>query len=350
MNLATAKKKRPIRIIGGGLAGLFLGLGLRRAGVPTTVEESGAYPRHRVCGEFMAGAGGESLARAGLRFDAARFPRHRETRWFVGGRPILRARLPREALGVSRHTLDQTLAHAFRAAGGTLIENHRANLDAAARPGTVLATGRRAHPSAWIGLKAHFTGLPARDLAVHLGRRAYVGVSPVENERVNVCGLFRKRPDIKARREEALFAHLHAAGLTHLAADLRKATIVRESFSGVAAFSFAPDDGKGDALSLGDRWGVIPPFTGDGMSLALESAEAALPFLLAYADGSAPWRETLRGVRGEHARRFAHRFRWARTLHPFLLHPAGRFALRLALRGKLLPFRFLYQRTHAPLP
>jgi len=43
---------RPITIVGGGLAGLMLGNGLRQQGIPVTVWEAGHYPRHRVCGLF----------------------------------------------------------------------------------------------------------------------------------------------------------------------------------------------------------------------------------------------------------------------------------------------------------
>ncbi len=58
---------RPITIVGGGLAGLTLGIGLRQRGIPATVIEAGHYPRHRVCGEFMSGRGVEVLERLGLR-------------------------------------------------------------------------------------------------------------------------------------------------------------------------------------------------------------------------------------------------------------------------------------------
>jgi len=46
---------RSVEVVGGGLAGLSLGLALRRRGVPVTVWEAGHYPRHRVCGEFITG-------------------------------------------------------------------------------------------------------------------------------------------------------------------------------------------------------------------------------------------------------------------------------------------------------
>jgi 2-polyprenyl-6-methoxyphenol hydroxylase-like FAD-dependent oxidoreductase len=57
---------RPITIVGGGLAGLTLGIGLRQRDVPVTLYEAGHYPRHRVCGEFISGRGQQSLVRLGL--------------------------------------------------------------------------------------------------------------------------------------------------------------------------------------------------------------------------------------------------------------------------------------------
>ena len=62
--MATSAK--PITIVGGGLAGLTLGIGLRQRGVPAALWEAGHYPRHRVCGEFICGRGQETLARLGL--------------------------------------------------------------------------------------------------------------------------------------------------------------------------------------------------------------------------------------------------------------------------------------------
>ena len=55
-----------ITIVGGGLAGLTLGIGLRQRGVAVTLWEAGRYPRHRVCGEFISGRGQSSLARLRL--------------------------------------------------------------------------------------------------------------------------------------------------------------------------------------------------------------------------------------------------------------------------------------------
>src|SRR5579863_2989570 len=59
----------PVTIIGGGLSGLTLGIGLRQRDVPVTIHESGDYPRHRVCGEFISGRGQLVLDRLGLLAD-----------------------------------------------------------------------------------------------------------------------------------------------------------------------------------------------------------------------------------------------------------------------------------------
>ena len=56
----------PITIVGGGLAGLTLGVALRQRDVPVTLYEAGSYPRHRVCGEFICGRGIDVLHTLGL--------------------------------------------------------------------------------------------------------------------------------------------------------------------------------------------------------------------------------------------------------------------------------------------
>src|SRR5262249_3164002 len=103
---------KPITVVGGGLAGLTLGIGLRRLGVPVTVWEAGHYPRHRVCGEFISGNGLAVLERFGLRplFDQAGAVPVVSAR-FIAGRNASPVRdLPAAALGLSRHLMDALLA------------------------------------------------------------------------------------------------------------------------------------------------------------------------------------------------------------------------------------------------
>lgn len=57
---------KKIQIVGGGLAGLTLGIALRQKNIAVTIFEAGHYPRHRVCGEFISGRGQVILLRLEL--------------------------------------------------------------------------------------------------------------------------------------------------------------------------------------------------------------------------------------------------------------------------------------------
>ncbi|HVS52308.1 MAG TPA: hypothetical protein VHD62_08125 [Opitutaceae bacterium] len=335
----------PIEIAGGGLAGLSLGIALRRAGIAVTIFEAGSYPRHRVCGEFITGLETKTIERLGLGTVLAGALEHREVAWFFGEKRARIQALPSPALGLSRHALDARLAALFVAGGGDLRERTRL-ADLSIRPGRIFATGRRRGDTTWIGLKCHARGLELeRDLELHLGDAAYAGLSRVEDGAVNVCGLFRHRP-IAARGIDLLCDYLRASRLTGLEARLRKAELDEESFCAVAALSFARPRLFPDEIQLGDACGMMPPFTGNGMAMAFQSAEIAVEPLLAFAHGERDWSETCRLVNAALHRRFRLRLASANALHPFLLHPSRQRWLALLNRARLIPFAPLYSVTH----
>jgi flavin-dependent dehydrogenase len=336
---------RPIEIIGGGLAGLSLGLALRRAGAPVSVFEAGAYPRHRVCGEFITGLAASTIARLGLEPPLRDALLHHDVAWFIDGQPVRRQRLPAPARAISRHRLDARLAGALVESGGQLQANTRvANLVPA--PGRVFTTGRRRAPSPWLGLKIHARNLPLHcDLELHLGDEAYLGLTRVEDGRVNVCGLFRRR-DLSAPGAALLLAYLRAARLPALAGRLAGADFDPESFAAVAGVAFDPHVPAAGRLALGDACAMVPPFTGNGMAMAFQSAEIALDPLLAYAAGSAAWPATTRAIQRALARRFRLRLAAADLLHPFLLQPPRQRWLTRLGRVHLLPLRPLYSVLH----
>ncbi len=342
---------RPIEIVGGGLAGLSLGLALRRAGVAVTLHEAGAYPRHRVCGEFITALDADTRARLGLDEFLSDAIHHHEVAWFRRASPLLRHPLPSPALALGRHALDLRLADAFRAAGGDLREHSRLN-PRPAPPGRVFAQGRRpAAGSPWIGLKCHALGLATTaPLEVHLGAHAYVGLCAIGDNRVNVSGLFRRRPGLALDRATALPAYLRATGLDALADRLAAAEIDPESRCAVAGLAFgraapAPRD-EPARLSLGDAHALIPPFTGNGMTMAFQSAALALDPLLAWARDEQSWPELVSHVQGLLAARFRLRLASSALLHPAMLHPRGQTGLSAAARAGLLPIRSLYHALH----
>ncbi|HEU5397107.1 MAG TPA: FAD-dependent monooxygenase, partial [Verrucomicrobiae bacterium] len=163
----------PIQIAGGGLAGLTLGIALRRQDVPVTIFEAGRYPRHRVCGEFINGRGVEVLETLGLKrklFDAGAFSAETAA-FFIGRSQSPARRLPRPAVCLSRFVMDELLAAEFQRLGGDLRLGSRWQNDFG--EGVVRATGRRLHSPAdgchWFGLKAHAANVSlAADLEMHL--------------------------------------------------------------------------------------------------------------------------------------------------------------------------------------
>ena len=341
-------KLRPVEIIGGGLAGLSLGLALRRAGAPVVLHEAGAYPRHRVCGEFIAGLDADT--RRVLRLDPFLSDARscQEVRWFRADAALRSRPLPSPALALGRYALDLRLAEAFASAGGDLRAGSRVAADPA--PGRVLAHGRRADArSPWMGLKIHALDLPlSAPLEVHLGREAYVGLCALAGGRVNVCGLFRRRPRLAFDRDSALVAHLRASGLARLAARLENAAPDPASACAVSALVFGTTPGTRedpDRLALGDAHALIPPFTGNGMTLAFQSAAVALEPLLAWARDEAGWRETVALVRARLRSRFRLRLWTSFLLHPVLLTQLGQTGLVAADRLRALPFDSFYQAT-----
>jgi len=330
-----------VEIIGGGLAGLALGLGLRARGVPVRIIEAGKYPRHRVCGEFITGLDHDTRRELQLTDILAGARQARGVLWSEPGRPSVRHDLPEVALCLSRYRLDESMASAFAAAGGDLRTGCRGPSNA--QPGRIMASGRRPQAgSRWVGLKQHFPQLDLReDLELHLGQGAYVGLTRIEGRAVNVCGLF-PRP---GRGEDCwLIDRVRAAGLASLALRLESATPVEASACAVAGLDYgrpAPQP-----AALGDYHGLIPPFTGHGMTVAMQSAALAARRLEPWARGRFAWDETLALLQQDLRRRFARKLAWGRVLHPWLLAPHGRRVVHLLHLWGALPLGPLYRLCH----
>jgi 2-polyprenyl-6-methoxyphenol hydroxylase-like FAD-dependent oxidoreductase len=342
---------RPITIVGGGLAGLALGIALRHRGVPVILFEAGSYPRHRVCGEFLSGGGLSVLRELGL------FPRLLEAgameahqAGFASGTRLFRSQpLPSPAWCLSRHSMDRLLAEEFRRLGGDLRERQRCS-PGTYGPGMVRAAGRRLDASRarpfWIGLKAHARGVTlAADLEMHFLSGGYVGMCRLNDGWVNVCGLFRVDGPVP-KLAERWMDYLRGTEGTVLHGRLRDADFESDTFCAVSGLNLRPvrarDQGE---CCVGDALTMIPPVTGNGMSMALESAAWAADPLTAYSRGELAWDV----ARGEVARRcdqgFRTRLRWARGLQWALFQPVLRD--RLLRASDLFPglWRAWYCRT-----
>ena len=347
--MATSVK--PITIVGGGLAGLTLGIGLRQRGVPAALWEAGHYPRHRVCGEFICGRGQETLARLGLRdlLERAGAVGADTAAFFSATQSTRPLPLPSQAICLSRFTLDAVLAEKFRELGGELWEGKRRS-DADTDEGVVRATGRRLQTeeggARWFGLKAHARNNPlTADLEMHVSSRCYVGLCRVNGGRVNVCGLFRRRAGesvgLQNRREllrGPIGSPLHQR--------LASAEFDEDSFCAVAGLSLQPYRAAARTdCCVGDAITMIPPVTGNGMSMAFESAELAIEPLVAWSRGEISWAETRPQIARRCDAAFARRLAWAKWLQRFVLTPSLQNALvRFAARSDWF-WRMAYEKT-----
>ena len=311
---------KPLTIIGGGLAGLRLGIALREHDIPVTIYEAGHYPRHRVCGEFISGTGQEVVRTLAVQTRPAR------TAAFVSENKPCRFDLPQPALCVSRYELDKALADTFCATGGKLICETRVQLRG---EGIVHATGRRSHPVEdgwrWFGLKAHATGVDLEaDLEMHLVPNGYIGICRLPEGRINVCGLFRKRKGDTGR--------MTLAG--SLGPAFRNAHWIEGSAVAVSGLCFCSPR-TNDECNIGDAHAMIAPLTGNGMSMAFESADAAINPMLAYASGAAIWQEAVDSINAALAQ-FRARLTWGKWLQraaffPWLLPLCSQPVLRKML-------------------
>jgi len=354
---------KSITIAGGGLAGLTLGIGLRQRGVPAALWEAGHYPRHRVCGEFICGRGQETLTRLGLRdlleragavdADTAAFFSATQS---TGPRP-----LPSRAICLSRFILDATLAEKFRELGGELRVGQRwpaVGVHASACPdrrelqpeGVVRATGRRLQTeedgARWFGLKAHVSNVPlTADLEMHVSPRGYVGLCRVNGGRVNVCGLFRRRAGESIgsqNRRELLRGPIGSP----LHQRLASAEFDENSFCAVAGLSLRPYRAVARAdCCIGDAITMIPPVTGNGMSMAFESAELASEPLVAWSRGEISWAETQSQIARRCDGAFARRLAWAKWLQRFVLTPSLQNMLVMFAARSDWSWRMAFEKT-----
>ena len=67
---------------------------------------------------------------------------------------------------------------------------------------------------------------------------------------------------------------------------------------------------------------MIPPITGNGMSMAFESAELAIPPLIAWSRGEMCWNEARQTIARACDDGFARRLAWATWLQKIVLTPA----------------------------
>ncbi len=298
----------PVVVAGGGLAGAAVAALLARAGRQVLVVEREAMPVHKICGEFLSAEALAYLERIGL--DVGGLGGHRIDGFrLVLGSKVVECDLPFTGLGLSRRVLDEALLRHCADCGAEVrrgqslrfldmqggLQLREEGGQAFSADTVFLATGKHdAHrlrrkasrvPDL-IGLKYHFRLSPAQQRALSghveivLLRHGYAGLQMVEEGKANLCLLVGRDSFAQARGTPQTLMDSLKASEPHLAQRLAGSVSLMERPLSIArvpyGFVHRPtmSDPK-NLFRLGDQMGVIPSFTGDGMSIALHSAVVA---------------------------------------------------------------------------
>jgi hypothetical protein len=81
---------------------------------------------------------------------------------------------------------------------------------------------------------------------------------------------------------------------------------------------------------------MISPITGNGMSMALEAADLAIPPLTAYSHGQLDWAASRQQIARACDRRFARRLQFGWWFHQYLFSHPGRLALLWLCKSQAL--------------
>jgi flavin-dependent dehydrogenase len=310
-------------VAGGRLAGSAAACMLARAGVPVLLIERETQPIDKICGEFVSAEARDYLRHLGL--DIATLGGAAITGFrLVRGDRVVFCALPFAGTGLSRRVLDEALLRRAAAYGADIRRGQTVNLKTSRDPIVIassdgaelrtdtlfLATGKHdlrgirrpvAGTPDLVGFKLHLRLARAQQAAlaghveIMLLDRGYAGIQLVEHGMANLCLLVPLTP--------------------------RPLSIFRVPYDFVHAVR--PDDPPG-IFRLGDQMGVIPSFTGDGMSIALQSAAVAASCYLAGASAAAYHRRIRHDIAGQIGRAGAlYRVGSTAAIQPILMRLAA---------------------------
>jgi flavin-dependent dehydrogenase len=332
-----------VAIIGAGPAGSTLAALLARRGVSVALIDRDAFPRDKLCGEFLSYDALPVLDALGVPLPDAPHITHCRV---VARHRAYEFDLPHAARGVSRMLLDDLLFRTAVAAGAAPITATATDLLATSARVVVGAWGRwgrfdqqlgrsfvrdRSHRN--FGFKRHYRGATdASVIELHSFRRGYLGVAAVEGGITNVCGLVHASRLAHHKGRWDAFVEEIRAEEPALEAMYARYTPAQESFLSSEPVIFRARSAVEDGIFMvGDASGIIDPLTGNGMAMAIQSALVAAPFIVDALSSHRAKAED--AYRRRHHDLFAKRIAWSRRAAFLLSRPALLDAALAGVRG-----------------
>lgn len=313
-------KQYDVIIIGGGLAGLTSAIHLSKAKFKVLLIEKNAYPKHKVCGEYVSNEVLPYLAYLGFnpfKFGAKKISKFELT---THNNKSISANLPLGGFGMSRYDMDfrlyqLALKNGIEVLQDTVVDVYFENdnfqvktkLQSNFNASIVIGSyGKRSNldvqfnrkfikkKSPYLGVKIHVSGdFPEDKVALHNFKGGYCGVSKVENNHINLCYItnfeaFKKHKDIEAFQEQVLFKN---EALKWLFTNSKPAFEKPLTISQISFKTKQPIENH--IIMCGDTAGMIHPLCGNGMGMAIRSAQLASVLIIDYLHGKIASRKTL---------------------------------------------------------
>lgn len=364
-------------IVGGGLAGLIAALLLQSEGKQVLVMEARDYPRHKVCGEFISREVVPLFDKLNL-WPEYELPQIRQLRLSVASGRELEMVLSHGAFGWSRYHLDQHLAQLYTARGGKLLTRGpvrqigkteagfkvetadgrlfqaRILMAAVGKKSSIdkaigLGSGKR---SPWMGWKMHFElpDFPTDRVELHNFSGGYAGLSRVEKGRINMAALVDSRL-VKGKEDAWKLALKAFRQNPYMREFLDQAKPLLEKPVAVSQLEYGnrPQVSNG-VLLLGDSAGMIHPLSGNGMAMAIGSAQLAVEAAISFLNGTID-QSAMEGRYQKSWRQHYHqRLRVSRLLRAFFAASGkSEWAMQAALALPTLT-RWLERQTHGKAP
>lgn len=309
-----------VLVIGGGLAGLTCAIHIAKAHNRVLLIEKNEYPKHKVCGEYVSNEVLPYLTFLGFNpfeFGAKRISKFELT---THNNKSIKTRLPLGGFGMSRYQMDfqlyrLALEHHVEVIQDTVVdvlfeENSfyvKTKSNVSIQSNIVIgAFGKRSNldvqlgrdfikkKSPYLGVKTHIIGeFPEDKVALHNFKGGYCGVSKVENNHINLCYItalsaFKKFKDINAFQEEVLFKN---EALNSIIKNQRPVFDKPITISQISFETKQPVENH--ILMCGDTAGMIHPLCGNGMAMAIRSAQLASELIIDYLQGKIETRNAL---------------------------------------------------------
>ena len=299
-------------IIGGGLAGLCNAIHLSKFGKNVLLIEKNSYPKHKVCGEYISNEVLPYLSFLEINpFDFGAVKIHK-FQLSTTNNKLIDAKLHLGGFGISRFQLDYILAEKAKENGVTILQDTVLETSFENEIFTITTKnnqkfrasiaigsfGKRSlldvklerdfikKKSPYLGVKIHVKGVFNSDLvALHNFKGGYCGVSKVENDAINLCYItnfssFKKYKNITDFQENVVFKN------EYLKEIFKNSTPLFDEPLSISQISFETKNPiENHLIMCGDAAGMIHPLCGNGMSMAIQSAQIASKLILNYLDG-----------------------------------------------------------------